>query len=1828
MPNHDKPLPAVAMQVLDECDYDIPVDASSCTEDDKPVRFEPPCLWQQARALPSFQVATQVRTVGFDAQEQYVDTTEAAPHLCKGVLLGDHLPQPSSLLLWTGAPEYSVAEVWRRLTCGDYGTCWLVTPNITCRCDLHAPRKTYEEESACFQSEELRCAFGFPVDGECLLTAHTQQWIPMGRRARNKPHGLRSMLTLWTSAQDWPSLHELIVTDYQQVAVLWQHDTALLRGFPQTIATAIPSLSENAPNQAVPVLHVQENEQQLELVNSALLSSTSLLASSGGTVKSNDPALVLLAQSLEDRDSQCTMQRDKLLCELARDHVLRYMMPVTSASLPCSKGDNGIAVASCAKAQRTILQHKLPPARGRGKDFEATSFLQFGAVVARGMAHSHSNAAKYGAVLAAIHHLAERRKDNHPYLAAGLVSGRSPWHQDLSIAGKSSTVSLGEYQGGLLEVLSADQSTSTLVDTHQTWFTFMAWAPHQVTNYTGSRVAVVLYTPQNAHQLPRSAWLELWRAGFPVLQFLDEELQRLDLEDSVRHNYMQVQGVFVEGCSAATVSAFPVLAHDENVPTAVPDLPAIPEDTITDSLNEHLDVLPSSNLLDLAKDDQMQHHLAQREEQKRLPSSVTVREPTSAQKTAIHKAHINLGHPRPQEFLRALRLAGVSLALRLWVRDCYKCPACQSMRMGGLRRPAILPRTFQFNISIAMDSFEIAPERLPPMHFVLIVDAGTRYIYARFAGLSVSTEDTKAALTSWVSHFGVPHAIQTDDGPEFRSAFSAVVEHLGAIHTKTDAYAPHQNGLAERQVGLVKHHYDLALELGSTVGDEMDLKLLMAEVISARNSFIDRSGHSSAQRVLGVNPRRPLLGVLQEDHLDFDVTALEEHDPQHEHTRAQNLRQFALRALIQQDAHTRVQRAMKARNRVHDTLKVSDWVYLLRSNRIGKKWREGPAIVTMLAGATAWVSLRGHLYKVATINLRKATEEEIKTVKSLNDLMPELQTTALEQRGRRRYIDVSRESPWDEAGGGSTALPSREMSRRPSTEISEATPTASASAARMPSTPSLASALPADSTSANTTVDPAQEAHATSAGLHAVRRGRSPSAPRRVRSRVAGPTVQAAVDRIETAIAQGPTQQTETATDPTPDIEMNATYVYTWSDSEALWTSELADTFFSDPDNDVPFKQLEADELEGFSQAMQKEAKSMMIDNHALEPLTLQESQHIRNHKAELILPSRWHFKRKIVETPEGVVKTPKARWILLGHKDAAAVSLGESSYAPTPSLLTINIVLQALASGRRLVGTADFSAAFLQANETTREVYISQPNEGVPGLDEHILLRMRVEIYGSTAGPSSWRNTLVPYIKKMGYRQSVYDPCLFILPPAAASSVSALPSCYDAQHLLHDTGESLVSHIGNDDATATMATQSDVEIHEGLMVLLVDDMLEGGGSKHDECMADLKKRFNLGKHVKLSRPGGALFNGRRLTQDPRDYSIRCSMKDYIDEKMEQLTIPKKKRQATQKKPPKDSEIPLNAAQCQLLRTITAKILWVARQGRPDVLGCSSFLSQVKADSYTMEHLRDASRAITHLKQTASMAYTIHSIPPKDIRLVVYADGSPGSESDHRGQGGVLIGFTTNTLQEGYSAPVSFIAWRGGRLDRVVTSSLAAEAYALQGGVAMAELCNNIWLEASNARWSLTWARHNLGQWESGVQRSTTGLLVARADCSSPLLESVCVTDAKSLFDSLKREAKSREPRVAVAVAELKQGLSVLNLGIRWIPHQEMICDGFTKSFSQGHLSPLLSLMRTGFARLVAEDKQLENRKLERLHKGYNSRSKEHMEKTHDMTDAEDFTTT
>ena len=105
------------------------------------------------------------------------------------------------------------------------------------------------------------------------------------------------------------------------------------------------------------------------------------------------------------------------------------------------------------------------------------------------------------------------------------------------------------------------------------------------------------------------------------------------------------------------------------------------------------------------------------------------------------------------------------------------------------------------------------------------------------------------------------------------------------------------------------------------------------------------------------------------------------------------------------------------------------------------------------------------------------------------------------------------------------------------------------------------------------------------------------------------------------------------------------------------------------------------------------------------------------------------------------------------------------------------------------------------------------------------------------------------------------------------------------------------------------------------------------------------------------------------------------------------------------------------------------------------------------------------------------------------------------------------------------------------------------------------------------------------------------GALIVRADFNNKLKTGLCITDAKSLYDSLEREAKGKEARVALAVATTKQSMIVTGMRPRWIPHNDNIVDGLTKTFAKANLRPLMKFMKTGKMLVRSETTELEHRK-------------------------------
>ena len=152
--------------------------------------------------------------------------------------------------------------------------------------------------------------------------------------------------------------------------------------------------------------------------------------------------------------------------------------------------------------------------------------------------------------------------------------------------------------------------------------------------------------------------------------------------------------------------------------------------------------------------------------------------------------------------------------------------------------------------------------------------------------------------------------------------------------------------------------------------------------------------------------------------------------------------------------------------------------------------------------------------------------------------------------------------------------------------------------------------------------------------------------------------------------------------------------------------------------------------------------------------------------------------------------------------------------------------------------------------------------------------------------------------------------------------------------------------------------------------------------------------------------------------------------------------------------------------------------------------------------------------------------------------------------------------------------------------------------------------------EMSNARYDRKVFKGRLHAWSKTDPEHTdcgfemNGHVLMKDTTSDELLQAMMIADAKSLYDSIKRTAKGKEPRVALAVGEIKESMAVIGAIPRWIPHNKMLADSLTKVLSKSNATPLLQALKSGKYKIVAEDDELRQRAYEKEQQGRASRLK------------------
>ena len=468
--------------------------------------------------------------------------------------------------------------------------------------------------------------------------------------------------------------------------------------------------------------------------------------------------------------------------------------------------------------------------------------------------------------------------------------------------------------------------------------------------------------------------------------------------------------------------------------------------------------------------------------------------------------------------------------------------------------------------------------------------------------------------------------------------------------------------------------------------------------------------------------------------------------------------------------------------------------------------------------------------------------------------------------------------------------------------------------------------------------------------------------------------------------------------------------------------------------------------------------------------------------------------------------------------------------------------MLQVAANEKMIATIGDLKNAFCQSQPLVRKngaLYFQQPKEGIQGLHPEQIVLIINGCYGLGDAPLHWRKSLVAELQKLGYVPSKMDPCLFVL---------------------HD--EKKTRWLG-------------------AIAIEVDDLFTVGHQEHHANMEKLRKKFVFGKYVRLQEePQGASFNGRRIQQRINGEFV-VDMVKFIEERLHPIKL-EKGRAASKKELATEDEKSQMRAACGALN-------WLSREGRPDASGPASLLSARMAD-LRVEDLQLLNEVVKAIKEKKDMHIRIQ--PLRNMKLSLVTDASFGNNGFHS-QGGHVILAHEPGLREGHRVKANVLAWKSGKLQRVVNSTLAAETQSMSRG-----LGDLMWLAVLIEE--LTNPRFCLKRWTDHVAQREV-MVVGTEKNQEVLRESLAIVDAKSLFDLLSKDTVGgQDRRTAIEIQIIREDLQKLQGQVRWVDHPAMIADALTKV--KGNAEPLFQLLHDGTFCIKAEDQHMKQREFARNH--------------------------
>ena len=385
---------------------------------------------------------------------------------------------------------------------------------------------------------------------------------------------------------------------------------------------------------------------------------------------------------------------------------------------------------------------------------------------------------------------------------------------------------------------------------------------------------------------------------------------------------------------------------------------------------------------------------------------------------------------------------------------------------------------------------------------------------------------------------------------------------------------------------------------------------------------------------------------------------------------------------------------------------------------------------------------------------------------------------------------------------------------------------------------------------------------------------------------------------------------------------------------------------------------------------------------------------------------------------PDGSFDKLKARLVAGGNMQDRTIYSDEETSSPTVSTSALFIITAIAAKEQRKVATMDFSSAYLNADMKKKVLMKFDPAvstlmaeldpklKGCINVSNGILVvQLQKALYGCVESAKLWYELICGKLLELGYSQNEYEACIF-------------------NKYLGQVQVTVCLYV--DDIMMTCCNES---ILNG-EILLVDSLFEGTTVHRGQVHSYIGMTFD--------------FSAEGVV------SVR--MEGYVDDIIKEFKVigSAPSPAGTDLFDIDDTSPVLDKDKIDLFHTRTAKLLYMAKRARPDILTAVSFLC-TRVQQPTEQDITKLDRVLRYVNSTRDIWLSLSASSNLDIEA--YIDASYGVHPDGKGHTGACM-----TLGTG------FFHVQSSKQKLVAKSSTEAELIGVSDGLSMVLWARNFLL--------------------------------------------------------------------------------------------------------------------------------------------------------------------